>query len=371
MTLSDKVAMRQVIGSLMHNPLLFLEYSDINPIDFDDQAIRVCFVIIKNFYEEGAKALTPMEVDLEIEKRGGLTAKYYHQGNGLDNLTAAYEFADPNNFKVYYNRLKKYSVLRRLKKDKYDISEFYIDDKDVDDPQVEATILERFDQATVESILNTVESKYSVIRNEYLNGGRLQGNPAEGLEKLVDDLKQAPSIGPSLEGKIFSTVCRGAREGCFFLKSASTSAGKTRTSVFDACHIAYPIRWSHERNNFIREIASDGMIREPRKVLFIVTEMDKEELQTIMLAYLSGVDEDHILTGKYELGEESRVRYAIKIIQEYEEYFIIEEISEPNLMNVEATIKKYALINDVKYVFSPKRAEGLCNTFPVTAGVHE
>ena len=128
------------------------------------------------------------------------------------------------------------------------------------------------------------------------------------------------------------------------------TSGKTRTSVFDACRLAYPIRWSHEKETFIEEIESSGNYRPPRKVLFIVTEMDKQELQTIMLAYLSGVDEDHILTGNYEFGELSRVKYAARIIEKYSGYFIIEEISEPNLTNVEATIKKYATVDNVKYV---------------------
>ena len=79
--------------------------------------------------------------------------------------------------------------------------------------------------------------------------------------------------------------------------------------------------------------------------------MDKEERQTIMLAYLSGVDEDSILTGKYDLGELTRVKQAAKIIEEYSGYFIIEEISNPNLQNVEATIRKYATVDEVKYVF--------------------
>ena len=70
-----------------------------------------------------------------------------------------------------------------------------------------------------------------------------------------------------------------------------------------------------------------------------------------MLAYLSGVNEDHILRGEYELGEEQRVRYAGKIIEKYSGYFIIEEISEPNLVNVEATIRKYATLDKVKYIF--------------------
>ena len=134
------------------------------------------------------------------------------------------------------------------------------------------------------------------------------------------------------------------------MKSASTNAGKSRTSVFDACRLAYPKRWSHEKGTFIHEINFDEP-RQPRKVLFIVTEMDVEEIQTMMLAYLSGVDEAHILTGRYEPGELQRVKFAATIMQEYQGYFLIEEISEPNLVNVEATIRKYATLDKVKYIF--------------------
>ena len=107
------------------------------------------------------------------------------------------------------------------------------------------------------------------------------------------------------------------------MKSASTSAGKSRTSIFDACRLAYPKRWSHKAGSFIIESDAQGEVVQPRKVLFIVTEMDKEEIQTIMLAYLSGVDEDHIIRGAYEFNEETRVKYAAHIMKEYEGYFLI------------------------------------------------
>lgn len=352
MTLSDSYTYRQVIGCLMYRPLLFLEYPDIEPGDFDFKPAKVCLNAIKKLYEGGATELSPLAVDQEIERINSAGTRVYQVENGLDFLKESYEYAEINNFEFYYKRLKKYSLLRRLKKAHYDISEYYIDDKDVKDPCVEVEIIERLDNASLEDILNSVEKSYSEIRNHYLNGGRLQGDPAEGLDALIEQLRTKPSIGPSLEGKIFSSVCRGARKGCFFLKSASTSAGKSRTSIFDACHLCYPKRWSHTKNSFIEEINADGEVREPRKVLFIVTEMDKEELQTIMLAYLSGVDEDHILTGNYEqFGEYTRVKEAAKIIQEYAGYFLIEEISEPNLQNVEATIRKYATVDNVKYIF--------------------
>ena len=351
MTLSDKSAYRQIIGCLMLKPVLLLEYMDIRVTDFDIDVIRVCFNAIKKLYEEGAIELSPLEVDQEIERVGGRAAQIYQSGNGLDFLKIAYNSAKLGNFDMNYRRLKKCALLRKLKNAKYDISEYFIDDKDVTDPAQEVELKKKLDEATLEEILNSVEKKYSDIRNEFLNGGRMHGDPAEGVMKLIQDLQDSPSVGPSLEGHIFSSVCRGAREGCLFLKAASTSGGKSRTSIFDACHLAYPKHWSFKENCFVEELQLNGEPVEPRKVLFIVTEMDIEELQTIMLAYLSGVDEDHIIRGKYELGELTRVKMAAKIMEEYSGYFIIEEISEPNLQNVEATIRKYVTIDNIKYCF--------------------
>lgn len=367
MVLSDKMAYRQIIGCLMINPLLLIEYTDIYPMDFDNKVARICFIIIQKLYNEGATKLTPIEVDQEIEKHEN-SALVYNQNNGLEFLKIAYEFAEISNFNLYYIRLKKYSLLRRLIKDGYDVSDFYIASEKVTDPLEETRIQQHFEESSLEDILNSVEGKYNIIRNEFLKGGRSKQNPADGVFDLIEELQRTPNIGPSLEGKIFSSVCRGARQGCFFLKSASSGSGKTRTAVFDACRLAYPIRYSHQLHTFIEELDAQGQERKPRKVLFIVTEMDKEELQTIMLAYLSGVDEGHILTGKYELGELERVKFAARIMTEYSGYFYIEEISDPNLVNVEATIKKYATVDNVSFVFNPHRVKDCVILFRVSAG---
>lgn len=352
MDLSAKNAIGQIIGSLMINPLLFLEYPDLAPSDFSTDISRVCFIAIQNLYNEGAQKLTVVEVDQEIERWQSRSTQIYNNDGGLEFLKWAYELADISNFQLYYVRLKKCALLRQLIKEKYDVSEYYIADKDITDPQAAIRIQEKFEDATLEDILNSVESKYNIIRNDFLHGGKKKGDPAEGLNELLDSLKKTPNVGPELEGDIFSSICRGARPGCFYLKSSSSGSGKTRTSVFDACKLCYPERWSHEQQTFIQDVdAETKLVRSPQKVLFIVTEMDKEELQTIMLAYLSGVNEEHILTNKYEFGEETRVKYAANIIKRYGGYFIIEEISDPNLVNVEATIKRYATVEEVKFVF--------------------
>ena len=155
MTLSDTMAYRQVIGSLMHKPLLFLEYPDIQLSDFDFKPAKICLLAIKKLYEAGATVLTPLEIDQEIERYGGATSQTYKAENGLDFLKESYEYAELSNFEVYYKRLKKYSLLRRLQKAHYDISEYYIEDIGTRDPALEVELIDRLEKSSLSDILNS------------------------------------------------------------------------------------------------------------------------------------------------------------------------------------------------------------------------
>lgn len=184
MTLSDMSAYRQIIGCLIYKPLLFLEYPELQVTDFDYRPAKVIFNTIYKLYLAGAKELSPVEIDQEIEQNGGLALQEYRNG-GLDFLKTSYEVAQLSNFDMYYNRAKKCALLRKLQQAKYDISEFYLEDTD---PANEAKLKQKLENATLEDILNAVEKNYSEIRNAFLNGGRTKGDPAEGIFQLIDDL---------------------------------------------------------------------------------------------------------------------------------------------------------------------------------------
>jgi replicative DNA helicase len=69
----------------------------------------------------------------------------------------------------------------------------------------------------------------------------------------------------------------------------------------------------------------------------------------MMLAFLSNVNEEHILNGKYEGDEEERVMEAARILSESPIY--IEELPDFSLQDVEDRIRKNIRDHDVKYVF--------------------
>ena len=83
--------------------------------------------------------------------------------------------------------------------------------------------------------------------------------------------------------------------------------------------------------------------------LFITTEQELEEIQTMMLAFISNVNEEHIINGQYTDDEEERVLTAAKILKEAPLY--VEELPDFSLKDVEDKIKKNIREHDVKFVF--------------------
>lgn len=126
-----------------------------------------------------------------------------------------------------------------------------------------------------------------------------------------------------------------------FLTNDYIVTHNTRSLIADACYIGCNSIYD-EAFGWIRNGTAEP-------TLFIATEQDLAEVQTMMLAFLSNVNEEHILNGEYEGDEENRVLEAARIIQESPIY--IEELSDFSLQDVENKIKQNIRDHDVKYVF--------------------
>lgn len=130
-------------------------------------------------------------------------------------------------------------------------------------------------------------------------------------------------------------------ESHLFLMNDFIVTHNTRTMIADACNIActsiYDTQygWINNGKGF--------------PTLFITTEQSKDEIQTMMLAFLSAVNEEHITMGKYEEGERDRVMKAARLLKESPIY--IEELPEFNLQDVENAIKRNIRENHIQYFF--------------------
>ena len=338
----DTTAVMQVIGCVYNNPKI-LEYTDKYSIvdeDFSDTFHKTVFGAIYKIHELGANKIT-LESLSDFFATRPKSAAVYKQGKGEEWLLRISENCMPSAFDYYYGRLKKFSLLRAYDNCGVDVSDIYDPDNilDTKKKQMQEDLL---DNASLEDIANKVDEKIEAIRYQYVDEsfGEAQ-QAAEGIFELIEKFKEHPEVGVPLYGPLINTVTRGARLKKFYLRSAATGIGKTRSMIADCCYIGCNKIYDE---NF-------GWIgsgpAEP--VLFITTEQELEEIQTTMLAFLSNVNEEHILNGEYDDGEEERVIQAAKLLKESPIY--VEELPDLSLQDVENKIKKNIRDHDVKYVF--------------------
>ena len=349
MELIDVGCYKQVLGSLIENPRLLLEY-EIVPDYFGLKVAKIVFSVIDRlFKEEDFKILNIVQIDERISQQP-ISATYYTNNHGLEFLQECEKYHNLENFEYYYNTLKKLYLTKTLIDSGFDVSHFF--KSDFKNMKEEEEYITKFEEMTIEDIINSIEIKISVVKEKFLNGSDTEADAGSDVKNLLEYLKRVPEEGCDLEGPIYSTIHRGARRGKFYLRSASSGTGKSRLSIYDACRIVYPERWSHKEQTFIKEkYGNSEVYREARKLLFIVTELTKDEVQTIILSYLSGIDEEHIITSNYFCFEEQdRVMYAASIMEKYQDFFFIEQIPDPNLSNIESVVKKYATLNGIQYV---------------------
>lgn len=338
----DPIAIMQVIGCVFNNPQL-LEFTDkyiITDEDFPDEFHKTIFGAIYKIHGLGAKNIT-LENIADFFSSRPKSAAVYKNGDGEKWLTKMSENANQLSFDYYYNRLKKMSLLRAYDIYGIDVSDIYDPDNilDIKKKQLQEDIL---DNSTLEEIADKVDKKINDIRLKYVDDSFGEASQAgEGILDLIDSLKAHPEAGVPLYGNLINTVTRGARLKKFYLRSAATGVGKTRSMIADACYIGC--------NKIYDE--TFGWIKNgvAQPTLFIATEQDLSEVQTMMLAFLSNVNEEHILYGRYDGDEEDRVREAARIIQDSPIY--VEELPDFSLRDVEDKIKKNIRDHDVKYIF--------------------
>lgn len=129
-----------------------------------------------------------------------------------------------------------------------------------------------------------------------------------------------------------------------FLINNFICSHNTRAAVGDACYIAYPIYYDTEKEKWVRHGDSE-------KVLFIATEQDHSEIQTLILAYLSGVDEEKIISSHCTQEEKERLRQAILVMQQYKDNLFIARVPNPNIEQIKAIVRQNYIVNNIQNVF--------------------
>lgn len=338
----DIPATIQVIGGVyLNNSFLDNENYFFNEEDFTEDFHRILFEAIINLHELGVKQIDINSIEDYLEQRPKKKGIYIANKGAeyLENLANKTQIAA---FDYYYGRMKKMTLLRSYQKIGMDLSWLY-DINNIMDVKKKQAQEDWLDNTPLADIADLIDKKIMDIRLRCVDDAKesaIQAN--EGGLDLLEKLKQVPELGYPMFGPLINTVTRGARLKKFYLRSAATGVGKTRAMIADACSIACDEIYDIYNQKWV-----ENGTKEP--TIFISTEQELDEIQTMMYAFLSGVDEEHIITGNYLVGEWERVLYAVKVLERSSLY--IQQLPDFSLQDIENTIKRGIRDHGVKYVF--------------------
>ena len=340
----DITSIVQVIGGIYINPTL-LDLEDkyfFHEEDFTEKFHKILFGSIYNLHMLGAKEISISAVEDYLSQRPQDIA-IYKANKGDEYLQKITKNVQLAAFDYYYNRMKKMTLLRMYQNVVgMDLSWLYDVDNIMDIKKKQAQE-EWLDNTSLSDIADLIDKKIVDIRLKYVDdAGDGSYQAGEGILELLESLKETPEIGYPLFSPMMNSVTRGARLKKFYLRSAATGVGKTRAMIADVCNIACDEIYDSESKTWVK-----NNTKEP--ALFISTEQERDEIQTMMIAFLSNVDEDHIINGTYYAGEWERVVYAAKLIKNSPLY--IEQLPDFSLKDIENTIKRGIRDYEVKYVF--------------------
>lgn len=327
----------------MKKPSLLSEKDKYNlqPSDFESRFERYIFIAILNSYTNGAQSLSEIDIDNYLMEHKDQYL-LFQQNNGISYLQDALDMSTPENFEYYYNRIKKFNCLKDLKKSGFDISEFY-EENELNPRQFE--INQRFETLKPKDIFDGLKRKIYKVEGEYTEGdASITTDISVGIDELLEKLKNSPDAGARFQGKYFNTVTRGARKGKYYIVSFPSGGGKTRLLLGEACYLAFPMRFSWETMEW--KITGNA-----EKTLFIATEQAKEEIQTMVVAYLTGINEDVILYGHFTKEQQTIIDQAKEVIKKYKNNLMIVQIPMPSVEIVKSVIRQNCIVNDTKNVF--------------------
>lgn len=347
----NKIAVMQVLAGLIKDPLLFANNKyrfDIN--DFQEQFHRIVYGAVDYLAHSGMEKIDYIDIDKFLQPYES-QYKVFCDNRGIEYIQKILEMYDPKKFDYYYNTLKKYSLLVLLNSQGIDTRDLY--DSSIVNPDEQQKMQERFDKMSVNDIITSEEVKVAEAKKLFGSSSDLvEGSAGDSLRELKEELKKTPVMGMPLMSPILTTLYRGQRFGCLNMTSAPSGVGKTRIAVGEACHLAIPEYYDCDKKQWI----STGL---EENVLLIETELELQEVQTMMMAHVSGIPESRILDGNYSKEEEQRLDKAIDLIEASKSRFFFVSITNFDSDDVINTIKSYYMTRHVNYVFFDYLSENI------------
>lgn len=346
--LVDKRNIYLLLGCYCNNPRTVLdEKYETTSSDYNEDFHRIIWGAIYNIAKKGnVSKITSIEIENEISQFDN-TLGIWSKNNGATYIERAIEDTKDKtyNINLYHDNVRKFSIIRQASEQMGMNIDFLYDENDEEK-------IKAFNDMDSNKVLGIIIDKFNNFRNLWKSnfGDNFSFHAGDNiLNTLANCKNKDTSFGYPFQSHFMTTIFRGMKPKKFIIRSSKSGGGKTRNSLAEACNIS-----SDKIYDWIkREWVTTG---QKQPVLFISTELQPEELQTCLLAHISGIEEDRIVEWKDITDEEEKIIDESAIIVQdsllYGEYIpdftidLIEEKIEEYVINSNITHCFFDYIND-------------------------
>lgn len=324
-----------VIGCVCNNLDLIRDTSiNIEIDDFVQNTHKVTFAAVKNIAIQSpmANSLSARDVDNYLSAFEGRHATWLEQ-KGFEYVQQCIDKSNEDTFDLSYKRVRKMSLLREFVNEGIDITDLYnyttLDSQELDEQMT------TIDRMTMSDIIEHFSVKQLRIKDKYNVDTDTQAfKVGEGLDALFERLEKGPDYGIPFDNAYYNALFRGMGEGRVLLQSASTGSGKTRNAIKDACEVSA----SHKFN--IQKQRWDAIGVELPSLL-ISTELEEDEVNILMLAYISGIPQKVIQDSNYDNEVANRLYKAREVLENAEIYCVV--IKDFSIRDIEDIIERHII----------------------------
>lgn len=335
-------AVYNVIGSICQDTELLKDSkTQLKPEDFMQSLHQTVFKAINNvvYNASGDNVSNITAVDIDNYLSAYPTQyKIWNDQKGFEYLQNCLEHANQETYWQSYDRVKKMSILRAYVNKGFDISELY--DWESDDYLNREKSLQELDKKDMKDIFEYFTLKNLQIKDSYnIETNSKQFRAGENVQDLLDRFKKGVEYGAPFSNGFENYLLRGMRKGKFILRSGGTGTMKTSLSIADMTKNAVSKYYENGEWKY------NGV---SLPSLFISTELDEDELTTIVLANMTGIPRRVIQDGLFKKEQEDILIEAGEILKASPFYLV--HIPDFSVGDIEEIIERHILDFDVQYI---------------------
>ena len=335
-------AVYNVIGSICQDTELLKDNkTQLKPEDFMQSLHQTVFKAINNIVYnasgDNVSNITAVDVDNYLSAYP-TQYKIWNDQKGFEYLQNCLEHANQETYWQSYDRVKKMSILRAYVNKGFDVSELY--DWESDDYLNREKSLQELDKKEMKDIFEYFTLKNLQIKDSYnIETNSKQFRAGENVQDLLARFKKGVEYGAPFSNGFENYLLRGMRKGKFILRSGGTGTMKTSLSIADMTKNAVSKYYENGEWKY------NGV---SLPSLFISTELDEDELTTIVLANMTGIPRRVIQDGLFKKEQEDILIEAGEILKASPFYLV--HIPDFSVGDIEEIIERHILDFDVQYI---------------------